>query len=168
LSRKAHEGALTQAKIDVAEARMRGEIGEAEKHGRTKQEISKIDADTAVLETKRKAEKAKADSELMNRQTELDSQVQLGKITAQRQTEARDAELLKQVETKRAETELERLRAKQVTKSKVERESAQQATDALYYSSTKAAEAKLYEDKMEADAKCMLRTIPSYRMVNQC
>ncbi|RDW90476.1 flotillin domain protein [Aspergillus mulundensis] len=153
LSRKAHEGALNQAKIDVAEARMRGEIGEAEKKGRTKQEISKIDADTAVLETKRKAEKAKADSELMNRQTELDSQVEMGKIIAKRQTETRDAELQKQVETKRAETELERLRAKQVTKSKVERESAQEQADALYYSSTKAAEAKLYEDKMEADAK---------------
>ncbi|KAL2832893.1 hypothetical protein BDW59DRAFT_138851 [Aspergillus cavernicola] len=152
LSRKAHEGALNQAKIDVAEARMRGEIGEAEKKGRTKQEISKIDADTAVLETKRKAEKAKADSELMNRQTELDSQVQMGKITAQRQTETRDAELQKQVETRRAETELERLRAKQVTKSKVERESAQEQADAHYYTNTKAAEAMLYEQKMKADA----------------
>lgn len=80
LSRKAHEGALNQAKIDVAEARMKGEIGEAEKKGHTKQEISKIDADTAVLETKRKAEKAKADSELMNRQTELDTGVHLAKI----------------------------------------------------------------------------------------
>jgi flotillin len=153
LSRKAHEGALNQAKIDVAEARMRGEIGEAEKKGRTKQEISKIDAETAVLETKRKAEKAKADSELLNRQTELDSQVEMGKIIAKRQTESRDAELQKQVETKRAETELERLRAKQVTKSKVERESAQEQADALYYSSTKAAEGRLYEEKMEADAR---------------
>ncbi|KAL4938175.1 hypothetical protein BDV06DRAFT_60763 [Aspergillus oleicola] len=153
LSRKAHEGALNQAKIDVAEARMRGEIGEAEKKGRTKQEISKIDADTAVLETKRKAEKAKADSELMNRQTELDSQVQMSKIVAQRQTEMRDAELKKQVETKRAETELERLRAEEVTKSKVERESAQEQADALLYSSNKAAEGKLYEEKMEADAE---------------
>ncbi|KAL4783095.1 hypothetical protein BJX76DRAFT_269467 [Aspergillus varians] len=152
LSRKAHEGALNQAKIDVAEARMKGEIGEAEKHGRTKQEISKIDADTAVLETKRKAEKAKADSELTNRQTELDTQVQMGRITAQRQTEARDAELLKQVETKRAETELERLRAKEVTRSKVERESAQERADAQYYSSNKAAEARLYEEKTQADA----------------
>ncbi|KAL3439512.1 hypothetical protein BDV09DRAFT_157565 [Aspergillus tetrazonus] len=153
LSRKAHEGALNQAKIDVAEARMRGEIGEAEKKGRTKQEISKIDAETAVLETKRKAEKAKADSELLNRQTELDSQVEMGKIIAKRQTESRDAELQKQVETKRAETELERLRAKQVTKSKVERESAQEQADALYYSNTKAAEGRLYEEKMEADAR---------------
>ena len=31
LSRKAHEGASNQAKIDVANARMVGEIGEAEK-----------------------------------------------------------------------------------------------------------------------------------------
>jgi hypothetical protein len=35
LSRKAHEGASNQARIDVAEARMRGEIGEAAKRGHT-------------------------------------------------------------------------------------------------------------------------------------
>lgn len=35
---------------------MRGEIGEAAKKGHTKQEISKIDAETAVLETKRKGD----------------------------------------------------------------------------------------------------------------
>lgn len=64
LSRKAHEGASNQARIDVAEARMRGEIGEAAKRGQTKQEISKIDAETAVLETKRKSEKASADAEV--------------------------------------------------------------------------------------------------------
>ncbi|KAI2943451.1 hypothetical protein CBS147322_8385 [Aspergillus niger] len=148
----AHEGALNQAKIDVAEARMKGEIGEAEKKGRTKQEISKIDADTAVLETKRKAEKAKADSELTNRKTELDADVQLNKIAAQRQTEMRDAELQKQVQSKRAETELERLRAEQVTKSKVERESSQEEADAAFYTEQKAADAELYKSKMEADA----------------
>ncbi|KAI9927397.1 hypothetical protein ASPWEDRAFT_175044 [Aspergillus wentii DTO 134E9] len=152
LSRKAHEGALNQAKIDVAEARMRGEIGEAEKKGRTKQEISKIDADTAVLETKRKAEKAKADSELTNRQTELDMGVQLSRISAQRQAEMKDAELQKEVETTRAETELERLRANDVTKSKVARESAQEDADAAYYTAQKGADAQLYKKKMEADA----------------
>lgn len=154
LSRKAHEGALNQAKIDVAEARMRGEIGEAEKKGRAKQEISKIDADTAVLETKRKAEKAKADSELMNRQTELDNSVRLAKISAQRQAEMRDAELQKQVGSKRAETELERLRAVEVTKSKVARESSQEKADASFYTEQNAADAQLYKRKMEADATC--------------
>ncbi|EEP75992.1 conserved hypothetical protein [Uncinocarpus reesii 1704] len=153
LSRKAHEGALNQAKIDVAEARMRGEIGEAEKRGKTKQEISKIDAETAVLETKRRSEKAQADAQLTNRQTELDMDIRLKKIAAQRQSEMKDAELQKQVETKRAETELERLRATQVTKSKVAKESAQQDADASFYSETKDADAKLYKNKMEADAQ---------------
>lgn len=34
----------------VANARMNGAIGEAEKQGKTKQEIAKINANTAVLE----------------------------------------------------------------------------------------------------------------------
>lgn len=38
---------------------------EAEKRGRTRQEISKIDAQTAVLETQRKSEKAQADAEVI-------------------------------------------------------------------------------------------------------
>ncbi|EED21847.1 flotillin domain protein [Talaromyces stipitatus ATCC 10500] len=152
LSRKAHEGALNQAKIDVAEARMRGEIGEAEKKGRTKQEISKIDAETAVLETKRKAEKAKADSELTSRQIELERDIRMAKISAERQTEMRDAELRKNVESKRAETELERLRATDVTKSKIAREAAQEKADAAFYTEQKAADASFYKKKMESDA----------------
>jgi flotillin len=154
LSRKAHEGALNQAKIDVAEARMRGEIGEAEKRGKAKQEISKIDAETAVLETKRRNEQAQADAELTNCQTELDMGIQLAKITAQRQAERRDAELQREVETKRAETELERLRAIDVTKSKIAKEAAQQNADATYYNQTKAADGVLYKQKIEADALC--------------
>jgi len=39
---------------------------EAEKRGRTRQEISKIDAQTAVLETQRKSEKAQADAEVFS------------------------------------------------------------------------------------------------------
>ncbi|EER36388.1 flotillin domain-containing protein [Histoplasma capsulatum var. duboisii H88] len=152
LSRKAHEGALNQAKIDVAEARMRGEIGEAEKRGKTKQEISKIDAETAVLETKRRSEKAQADAQLTNRQTELDMGIRLGKISAQRQAEMKDAELQKQVETKRAETELERLRAIDVTKSKIAREAAEQNADADLYTKMKTADAVMYKQKMDADA----------------
>ena len=103
LSRKAHEGASNQAKIDVADACMRGEIGQAEKRGKTKQEISKIDAETAVLETRRKSEKATADAELATTQTRLDMDMQLARITATRRAETKDAELLREVESKRAD-----------------------------------------------------------------
>lgn len=57
LSRKAHEGAQSQAQIDVAAARAKGRVGEAEKEGETKQKIAKINAHVAVLETERKVEK---------------------------------------------------------------------------------------------------------------
>lgn len=152
LSRKAHEGALNQARVDVAEARMRGEIGESEKQGKTKQEISKIDAETAVLETKRKAEKAKADADLVDCKTALDARNEMSKIAAKRQNEMKEAELQKQLQAKKAETELERLRANDVTKSKVAREAAQETANASYYTEQKAADAHLYKRKMEADA----------------
>ncbi|KAK2750734.1 hypothetical protein FQN57_002807 [Myotisia sp. PD_48] len=158
LSRKAHEGALNQSKVEVAEARMIGEIGEAEKRGKSKQEISRIDAETAVLETKRRSDKALADAQLTNRQTELNMGIELAKINAKRQAEMKDSELQKQVETMRAETELERLRANEVTKSKVAKESAHQNADAQFYTETKEADGRLYTRKMEADADFYRRT----------
>lgn len=153
LSRKAHEGASNQARIDVAEARMRGEIGEASKRGHTKQEISKIEAETAVLETKRKADKAQADAELTNRQTELDMGIQMAQIKARRAAEARDAELQKEVETKKAATELERLRAKDLVRAQIAKETNQQEADALFYRESKTADAKAYAEKQDADAQ---------------
>lgn len=95
LSRKAHEGASNQAKVDVANAQMIGDVGEAKKRGETRQEISKIDAQTAVLETQRKKEKAKADAELATTRINLDNGINLAKIEADRNAEAKDAALQK-------------------------------------------------------------------------
>jgi flotillin len=133
---------------------MNGTIGEAQKQGKTKQEISKIDAETAVLETQRKSEKAKADAELTTKQTELDMGIKLAQIKAKRVAESRDAELQKDVESKRAATELERLRATDVTKSKIARESAQESANALYYADVKGADGSLYRSKAEVEAAC--------------
>jgi flotillin len=137
LSRKAHEGALNQAKIDVADARMKGEIGEQERVGRTKQEVAKINAATAVLETERKAEKAQADAALKDKEIEIEKQLNLSRISASRAAEERDAELQRGVELKRREMELERQRAETVTKAIIARESAQQKADASLYTEVK-------------------------------
>lgn len=42
LSQKAHEGATNQARIDVAEAQLRGNVGEAERHGQQERSIAKM------------------------------------------------------------------------------------------------------------------------------
>ncbi|EKG17859.1 Band 7 protein [Macrophomina phaseolina MS6] len=152
LSRKAHEGALNQAKVDVADARMRGEVGEAEKHGKTKQEIAKIHAATAVLETERKGEKATADAKLTAKEIEIEQSLNLARINAKRAAESRDTELQKDLERKRAEMELERLRATTVTQAKIQRESAQERADAELYAQEKAADGDQYKQRADAEA----------------
>ena len=152
LSRKAHEGAHNQAKVDVAEARMKGEVGEAQRQGQAKQEIAKIHADTAVKETERKAEKAQADAELTQKEITIERDLSISRIEAKRKAEQRDTELQRGVELKRAEMELERQRATTVTKAVIQRESDQQKADALLYTQKQNALA-LKEQKMaESDA----------------
>ena len=127
--------------------------GEAEKRGKTRQEISKIDAATAVLETQRKSEKAQADAELTTTQTKLDMGINLAKIQATREAEAQDAELQKNVETRRAAMQLEKRRATDVVHAKIERESAQEKADARLYAENKNADGLLYKQQQEAEAK---------------
>ena len=64
-------------------------------------------------------------------------EVQQATIKAKRAAEARDAELSKDVEKKRAEMELERLRAVDVVKSVIARETQEQKADAAAYTTKK-------------------------------
>ncbi|KAF8458866.1 hypothetical protein BGX38DRAFT_1325880 [Terfezia claveryi] len=71
------------------------------------------------------------------------------KIHAKRAQEARDAELQKDVEIKRVEMELERLRALDVTKAQIAKESSGQNADASHYLAVRNADAKLYHKAQE-------------------
>ena len=153
LARKAHEGAQSQAQVDVANARMIGKVGEAEKEGEAKQKIAKINAHTAVLETERKVEKANADQKLKTREIEIARELNLEQIAAERAAQHKDAELQRGVEEKRAAMELERLRATTVVQAKIARESAEQKADADFYSKAKQADAHLVNEQAEANAR---------------
>ncbi|POR31820.1 Flotillin-like protein 3, partial [Tolypocladium paradoxum] len=133
LSRKAHEGATNQARIDVAEAQLKGNVGEAQRKGEQDREIAKINADTAVQKTERDIERAQAEAHLNTRQTALTRDVDIARVTAQRAIEGKDEDLKRDVEVRRAAAELERLRAKDVVKATIARESKQQAADAAAY-----------------------------------
>lgn len=152
LSRKAHEGAINQARIDVAEAQRKGNVGEAQRQGEQNREIAKINAETAVQKTERDSERAQAEATLATRKTVFNRDVNIAQIEATRATEARDEELRKDVETRRAQTELERLRATDVVKATIARESKQQAADAKNYEEQARSNAALYSEQKAADA----------------
>ena len=86
-----------------------------------------------MQKTERDSERAQAEATLATRKTTYDRDVSIAKIEATRLTEVRDEELRKDVESKRALTELERLRASDVVKATILRESKQQAADAKNY-----------------------------------
>ncbi|KAI0843542.1 hypothetical protein F5Y06DRAFT_6175 [Hypoxylon sp. FL0890] len=164
LSQKAHEGATNQARIDVAEAQLRGNVGEAERHGQQERSIAKINAETAVQKTDRDVERAAAEANLATQKTILSRDVEIARIQATRATESRDEDLKKEVQIKRAAAELERLRAVDVVKASIARESKQQAADARAYEveaearanfekSTKLTDATAYKTKIEAETQ---------------
>ncbi|KAK1981128.1 SPFH domain/Band 7 family protein [Colletotrichum cereale] len=163
LSRKAHEGASNQARIDVAEAQLRGNVGESKRKGEQEREIAKIYAETAVQKTERDIERATAEANLDTRQASLTKDVDIARVEARRALESKDEDLKREVEVKRAAAEIERLRATDVVKATIEREASQQQADAEAYAieadaranfekSQRETEAEAYKTQKEADA----------------
>ncbi|EGO56018.1 hypothetical protein NEUTE1DRAFT_68137 [Neurospora tetrasperma FGSC 2508] len=163
LSQKAHEGATNQARIDVAEAQLRGNVGTQKRKGEEAREVAKIQgeqdrelakiqAETQVQKTERDIEKATAEAVLKTRKVELDRDVQIAGIQAARKTEAEDEDLKREVQIKRAAAEMERLRATDVVKASIAREAKQQAADAKAYEIEKEARANFEKDKQATEA----------------
>jgi flotillin len=152
LSRKAHEGATNQARIDVAAAVLRGTVGETERKGQQEREIAKIHAETAVQKTERDIERATAEAKLQTKQTELQQSVEMTRVQKNRELECQDEDLKREVELKRALAEMERLRAVDVVKATITKESKQQAADAKAYEVTKDAQANFEKSQRLTDA----------------
>lgn len=163
LARKAHEGATNQARVDVADAQLKGNVGEAQRKGQQEREIAKINAETAVQKTERDSERAAAEANLATRKTAFSRDVDIARIEAARATESKDEELKRDVEVKRAAAELERLRANDVVKASIAREAKQQAADARAYevqaeakagfeAKNRATDAEVYRTRASADA----------------
>lgn len=140
----------------MADAQLKGNVGEAKRRGEQEREIAKINAETAVQKTERDSERAAAEANLATRKTAYGRDVDVAKIEAQRATESRDEELKRDVEVKRAAAEMARLRAHDVVKATIAREAKQQAADAKAYEvSVEAradAEARAYRTQAEARA----------------
>jgi flotillin len=135
---------------------MKGEVGEAEKQGKTKQEVAKIHAATAVLETERKAEKATADAKLTNKEIEIGNKLNIARINAKREAEQRDAELNTEVERKKALMELERVDGK-VVQARIAKESSKQKADAELYTQQRIAEGQKFSEQADAEAAAYRR-----------
>lgn len=144
LGQKTQMEAANQAKVDVAEARMKGEVGSKLREGQTLQNAAKIDAETRIIatqrqgqgrkeeikvktevkvfENEREAEVAQANSELAKRKAGWAKEAQVAEVEAEKAVALREAELQKEVEILNALTQTEKLKAEFLSKASVEYE----------------------------------------------
>ncbi|KAK4274396.1 hypothetical protein QN277_017622 [Acacia crassicarpa] len=175
LGQKTQMEAANQARVDVAEARMKGEIGSKTREGETLQNAAKIDAETKVIATRRKgegrreeikvaaelkifenqreAEVAEANSELATKKASLKNYAEVAEVEAAKAVALREAELQKEVEVLNALTMTEKLKAEHLSKASVEYEIKVQEANWGLYQKQKIADAILFEKEKEAEAQ---------------
>ncbi|KAA8541959.1 hypothetical protein F0562_023111 [Nyssa sinensis] len=161
--------------IDVAEAKMKGEIGAKDREGLTAQNAAKIDAETKILSTrrqgesereeikvrtdvqiyenKREAEVAEANAELATKKAGWSQSVKLAEVESAKAVALREAELQTQVEKKNALTRTERLKAELLSQASVEYDVKVQEANSELYKKQKAAEAILFEKQKTAEGQ---------------
>ncbi|KAM7487871.1 hypothetical protein LguiB_025355 [Lonicera macranthoides] len=175
LGQKTQMEAANQAKIDVAEAKMKGEIGAKLREGQTLQNAAKIDAETKVIatqregqgrkeeikvksevkifENQREADVAEANAELATKKAGWSQLAKMADVESAMAVAIREAELQQEVERKNVLTHTERLKATFLSKASVDYEIKVQEANWDFYKKQKAAEAVLYEKEKAAEAQ---------------
>ncbi|KAK3013262.1 hypothetical protein RJ639_009583 [Escallonia herrerae] len=153
LGQKTQMEAANQAKVDVAEARMKGEVGAKIREGQTMQNEAKIDAETKIISTQRQgegkkeeirvktavkvfenqreAEVAEANADLAKKKAGWAKEAQVAEVEATKAVALREAELQKEVEIMNALTRTEKLKAEFLSKASVEYETKQREAEGL-------------------------------------
>ncbi|KAK9666461.1 hypothetical protein RND81_14G186600 [Saponaria officinalis] len=174
LGQKTQMEAANQAKVDVAEAQMKGEIGAKLRQGQTSQNAAKIDSETKIISTQRlgegqkeeikvkselkifenqkAADVAQANAELLALQAGWNQSAQLAEVQAKKAVAIREAELQSEVEKKNAISRTEKLRAELLSKATVDYDIKVQEANKNLYNNQKEADANLYEKQKQAEA----------------
>ncbi|KAH9621358.1 hypothetical protein KSS87_005680, partial [Heliosperma pusillum] len=184
LGQKTQMEAANQARIDVAEAKKKGEIGSKSREGETLQNAAAIDAETKIIavqrngearkeqfkvnaevsifENERNAEVAKTNAELATKKAGWTRDAQVAEVEAEKAVKLREAALQKDVEILNALTQTEKLKAEYLSKATVEYETKVQEANWELYQQQKLAEAELYKKQKEAEAQKALAEAAFY------
>jgi len=150
LRQKKKSEAENSAKVDVAEARKIGDIGQKDREAATRQQVAQFEADTVLKENERKQEMEKSKAELAVVEAAARQRTEIARIEAVNAANMRDAELQKAVEQMRVATETERLRASDMSKTQVHAEMHIKKAEGEATALRLKAEAELYAKQQEA------------------
>ncbi|KAJ3394165.1 hypothetical protein HDU84_009485 [Entophlyctis sp. JEL0112] len=152
LRQKAHSAAINQSKVDVAEVDAKGTVGERERRNASEQTIARLDAETQTAKNIQKQAIVKSQTELDIMNADCNKQVNLVKLVTFSEVQIKEAELQQEVEKKRAEVNVQRLRAENLAKTTVEAEAIKLMASARAFAAQTEAEAELFVAKKKAEA----------------
>uniref|UniRef100_A0A6B2L568 Band 7 domain-containing protein n=1 Tax=Arcella intermedia TaxID=1963864 RepID=A0A6B2L568_9EUKA len=151
LRQKKRSEAENRAKVDVAEAKKVGDVGQKEREAVTRQQIAHYEAETVLRENERRQDIAKSDADLAVVRAAALQKTQVANIEAENAAKIREAELQKDVEQRRIAMETEKLRAKELSKAQVTAETMIKEAEGTATSLRLKAEAELYAKQKEAE-----------------
>jgi flotillin len=122
IRQKKRSEADNTAKVDVAEADKRGNVGKKDWDAITRQEVARLEAETVLLENTRNQSIEKSKAELAVVTAEALQKTQIAQIEADKASKIRDAELQMKVEQQRIAMETEKMRASDFSKAQVSAE----------------------------------------------
>jgi len=151
LAQKIKAEAENKAKVEVAEQNKKGVIGSKEREAETRQRVAVVEAETTLVENLRRQEILKSQADLAKTNAEQEFVIQQATIRSEQEAESLKMLLLKEVERKRQEMELEKQRAADLTTSTVRAEIATKDAEGAAQSQRILAEAALYQKQKEAE-----------------
>ncbi len=151
LAQKIKAEAENKAKVEVAEQNKKGNIGSKEREAETRQRVAVVEAETALVENLRQQEILKSVADLEKTKAEQKLIMEQAKIRATQEAEMLHMQLLKDVEIRRQQMELEKQRAADLTRSTVASETLVKDAEGKAQSQRLLAEAALYQKQKEAE-----------------
>ncbi len=122
LRKRALEGAVNKAKVDVAEQNKIGNVGEKGHVTETRQKVAEFEKQAKLAENERDKEVAESTTKLEIVKAELLKQKTIAESESRAGAEKRSLELQQEVEQYRNKQEIERLRATQMSEANVQAE----------------------------------------------
>lgn len=154
--KRAIESANNEARVDVAEAVKKGEIGEKENQAIASQTVAKYTAETIKIQNEQALLVAYSTKELEVKKADFKRETEIAKVTAIKEAEKREIELQEEVEKRRIKQKEEALRAVELTQATVTAESNIAEAKGNAEALRQTADAKLYTEQKNAEAKLAL------------
>jgi len=153
--------AENNAKVDIAEARKHGDIGQKEREATTRQRVATFEAETVLKENDMQQTIEKSGAELNVVKSEAFQRTEIAKIEAVNNAKMKETMLQKQVEVERIAMETEKLRAVKMSAAQVEAEALIRETEGTAAAVRLEADAALYAKQKEADGICAVYSAQS-------